>query len=637
MLALVESQIFSSDAHHPHRMAAPQVSNSRIDDTLKKTITELQHATSTKPISLPLVSLVPSMPSIRARAQGQAHLERKLRRKISLDTAPGDLLLEIAGFLDSKVDLFNFCLTNNYIFGNIASILYANVVLTTSEQCTTTLQMLSRRPDISRHVRELVIRPGSKKSLNHQLLDSIVASSAIRECAISFKLDALSRFSWDCDELPYFDDMWFALRVCCPRLKFIGTSLGAAPPALNSHLFDFNDLRGFTLMLKPGFYENHPEMFFEEYRPVSRRLWEMLMERCPNLEELGIDGMSSFPTEVHHILDGRWPKLRKFTLGDVVVDRAQNPFGPPSQTSFIEFLEAHPLIEDLSLSRANGHHAQLSTVDPSTLKLRAFSGTLEQLQALSHTHQYIESVTFRESMQTREVTSLVVAGLLQRLTALTKLKISFTLHSMYDSCNLLKSLISSCPNLRHLELICGHRPSFQIDPFSKTIRGFSKLRVLHLSIVRYPGDEDLASGAAKIAMTNPRLEKFTLTFLPMKCPISFPFYISFLPFSLRTKASGSFTLTCDDHGLPVSLRAFERRRFVWPMGLGCSYRTKRYISDLRPAGSPGRSRKGLKGLASLLSENSAAGEELRMIVFCGFLLCLALWGFLVNSRGIGRA
>ncbi|KAF9268714.1 hypothetical protein L218DRAFT_970004 [Marasmius fiardii PR-910] len=572
------------------------------------------------------------MSSIRVRASGQRPIKRKTNRKVSLDTAPGDLLLEIAGYLESKMDIFNFCLTNNHIFTNVSSILYAAVILTTSEQCTRTLHMLSRRPDIARHVRELVIRPISKKSLNHQLLDSVVASSAVRECAISFKLDALSRFSWDCDELPYFDDMWFALRVCCPRLKFISTSLGAALPAPNSHLFDFNDLRGFTLILRQGFYDNHPEIFFEEDRPVSRRFWEMLMDRCPNLEELGIDGISAFPTEVHHILDGRWPKLRKFTLGDVVVDSTHIPFGQPSQTSFIEFLEAHPLIEDLSLSRTNGHHAQLSAVDPSTLKLRAFTGTLEQLQALSHTHQYIESVTFRESMQTREVTSLVVAGLLQRLTALTKLKISFTLHSMYDSGNLLKSLISSCPNLRHLELICGHRPSFQIDSFSKTIRGFSKLRVLHLSIVRYPGDEDLASGAARIAMTNPRLEKFTLTFLPMKCPISFPFYLSFIPMSLRTKASGSFTLTCDDHGLPVSLRAFERRRFVWPMGLGCSYQTKRYVSDLRPAGSPGRSKRGVKGLVSLLSENSAAGEELRMILFCGFLLCLAFWGFWVNNK-----
>ena len=188
------------------------------------------------------------------------------------------------------------------------------------------------------------------------------------------------------------------------------------------------------------------------------------MDRCPNLEELGIEGVSSFPAEAQHILEGRWPKLRKLSLGDVVVDGHQGLLGSSftPQTSFIDFLKLHPLINDLSLSRANANHNQLATLEPSALKLRAFSGTLEQLQALSHTHPYLESVTFRESMQTREVTSLVVAGLLQRLTALTKLKISFTLHSMYDSGNLLKSLIASCPSLRHLELICGHRPSFQI-------------------------------------------------------------------------------------------------------------------------------------------------------------------------------
>ncbi|ESK92059.1 hypothetical protein Moror_10343 [Moniliophthora roreri MCA 2997] len=585
----------------------------------------------------------------RTELEGLGLGKKRVPAERSLAFAPGDLLLEIAGYLDTRMDLFNFCSTVCRSYRALSSrlnkpvtvisrtivsspsILYAEVVLSSAEQCKATLAMLSRRRDIARHVRELIIRPRSKKPSSHQFFDAVVASAAVRECAIAFTLDALAKFTWDSDELPYFDDMWFALRVCCPRLKHISTSIGSILPALNSHLFDFNDLRGFAFLLKPGFFENHPEMFFEEERPVSRRFWEMLIERCPNLEELAIDGISTFPTEAHHILEGRWPKLRKLILGDVVVDRPGMATGT-SRSPFIDFLEAHPLLEDLSLSRANVGHTELSSLNPDTFKLRSFSGTLEQLQAMPHAHHYLESVTFRESMQTREVTSLVVAGLLQRLTSLTKLKISFTLHSMYDSGNLLKSLIASCPNLRHLELVCGHRPSFQIDTFSKTIRGFTKLRVLHLSIVRYPGDENLAAGAARIAMANPRLENFTLTFLPMKYPISLPFSMSLFLFTLRTKASGSFTLTCDNHGLPLTLRAFERRRLVWPMGLGCSYRTKRYTSDLRPAGSPSRSKKGLKGFMSLLSENSAAGEELRMIAFCAFLVCLAVWGFLVNRE-----
>jgi len=104
--------------------------------------------------------------------------------------------------------------------------------------------------------------------------------------------------------------------------------------------------------------------------------------------------------------------------------------------------------------------------------------------------------------------------------------------------NLLGSLIQSCPKLRHLELTCGHKPSFQLvsiiqfqfffllfwpkvviqDTFAKTIRDFPKLRSLNLTIVRYPGDETLTSGAAHIARSNPRLRNFKLTFIP--CPAS---------------------------------------------------------------------------------------------------------------------
>jgi len=130
-------------------------------------------------------------------------------------------------------------------------------------------------------------------------------------------------------------------------------------------------------------------------------------------------------------------------------------------------------------------------------------------------------------------------------------------------------------------------------------------------------------------MTNPHIEKFSLTFLPPAYPLSLPFSLSFLPFPLRTKDTGQFTLTCDNHGLPLSLRAFERRRLMWPLGLGYSYRTKRYVSDLRPVGSPNRNK---PGFLSLLSENSSAGEEMRMLLFCGLLVCLAMWGLMASSR-----
>ena len=35
----------------------------------------------------------------------------------------------------------------------------------------------------------------------------------------------------------------------------------------------------------------------------------------------------------------------------------------------------------------------------------------------------------------------------------------------------------------------------------------------------------------------------------------------------------------------------------------------------------------MTGMLELLSENSSAGEEMRMMAFCGLLVFLAMWGF----------
>jgi hypothetical protein len=188
----------------------------------------------------------------------------------------------------------------------------------------------------------------------------------------------------------------------------------------------------------------------------------MLLHRCPNLEELTIEGVSTLPTDVHSLVEGRWPHLRKLVLGDVSIDWVPGPINPAQKRPFISFLEAHPKLDSLSLSRYSIQASHLSTLDPGSLQLSSFSGTLQQLQALPYLHQYLKSVTFRDPMQTREVSAQAVAGLLQGLPGLTELKISFMLHSMYDSGNLLRSLITSCPRLRHLELTCGNKPSFQL-------------------------------------------------------------------------------------------------------------------------------------------------------------------------------
>lgn len=44
-------------------------------------------------------------------------------------------------------------------------------------------------------------------------MDNANASAAVAKVAASKALDALVKFQWDDEELPYHDEMWFALRI----------------------------------------------------------------------------------------------------------------------------------------------------------------------------------------------------------------------------------------------------------------------------------------------------------------------------------------------------------------------------------------------------------------------------------------
>jgi hypothetical protein len=185
----------------------------------------------------------------------------------------------------------------------------------------------------------------------------------------------------------------------------------------------------------------------------------MVIDRCPHLQDFTLEGLSVLPVDASQLLSARWPNLKRLALGDLVIDR--NP-QPGLKSPLVEFLEAHPSLRSLGLSRRNVDPSAFHSLAAGSLNLLSFSGTLQQLQALPHIHPNLRSLTFREAMYTRDTSPVAVASALHNLPSLSKLKISFMLHSMYDSGNLLRSLIAACPNLRHFELTCGLRPSFQI-------------------------------------------------------------------------------------------------------------------------------------------------------------------------------
>ena len=91
-------------------------------------------------------------------------------------------------------------------------------MLKSGAQCELTLGMLMRRIDIARHVRHLVVRLYTRGDMS---LDNQVSSASVRRVAVTKVLDALVRFDWDGEELPSFEDMWFALRLGCVHDIFL--------------------------------------------------------------------------------------------------------------------------------------------------------------------------------------------------------------------------------------------------------------------------------------------------------------------------------------------------------------------------------------------------------------------------------
>jgi hypothetical protein len=79
--------------------------------------------------------------------------------------------------------------------------------------------MLFARPDRARHVRSLSLCPdfasGGRASKwgRSALPGGYMVSAAVRRA--SKNLEVLRTFAWDGEELPPYDDMWFALRISC--------------------------------------------------------------------------------------------------------------------------------------------------------------------------------------------------------------------------------------------------------------------------------------------------------------------------------------------------------------------------------------------------------------------------------------
>ncbi|KAJ7197107.1 hypothetical protein B0H12DRAFT_1167348 [Mycena haematopus] len=167
----------------------------------------------------------------------------------SLVDLPFDVLNEILGYIP-RTCLVNLCLLSRHIFNQLIPVLYASIDLKSSGACRTVLKRLVSEPHLAAHIHKLTVRPnhasrwGNEKHIEESWVVDVPEELAAH-------LGNLHTFIWDGLESPK-DSLWLALRLNCPFLRSIGTSVGLTTQRLlpESHLFDFRGLIGFSLVLQ---------------------------------------------------------------------------------------------------------------------------------------------------------------------------------------------------------------------------------------------------------------------------------------------------------------------------------------------------------------------------------------------------
>ena len=191
------------------------------------------------------------------------------------------------------------------------------------------------------------------------------------------------------------------------------------------------------------FYIYFATIFLDHILPVTgdipERLLDMLINRCPDLQELNIDGRSSSSDfSIRPLLGARWSNLRSLTLGDYI-----HPATDLHSALLVEFLAAHPL-EHFTALRCHDSHAH-SVLQQLTSYSGCFYGLLdlpdplllEKLRITCHSHTVPALPTL-----------LRTAANLNSLTSLTIIRP----RADYNNWRGFHGILSSCPQLSHLEI-----------------------------------------------------------------------------------------------------------------------------------------------------------------------------------------
>ncbi|KAJ7364182.1 hypothetical protein DFH08DRAFT_268170 [Mycena albidolilacea] len=381
--------------------------------------------------------------------------------------------------------------------------LYGSVDLRSNAHCQHTLKFLLTHPHIAKYVKSLIVRPNNEEwaqagpqSSMHEIESWVVVT--IDQMAIH--LVNLKTFIWDGREFPKYDNVWKSLRDSCPELRHVGVTVGLGDFTFrsrkvmptNSTLFQFSDLTGFTLRVKQLVGSGlHPP--FDE---LPQTFWDMLLDRCPNLEHLAIDTDNERYIDVRPVFQGRWPSLRHLTLGDFVLLDAfatVDPLG--TNNGMTNFLAHHEGLEHVVLHQLEGWYYPLSLSLPPTAlpNLKNFSArflmirhipnvlSLESLELMNHPHGMYRMPG--------------ALWAISQLPALSSLRIWIDCHDSGDAdvksehMKYFADILLAAPGLLHLDISCSTDPTFPMAELSTALSVSHCLRSLVVTQVKKAGRE----------------------------------------------------------------------------------------------------------------------------------------------------
>ncbi|KAJ7116469.1 hypothetical protein C8R44DRAFT_792623 [Mycena epipterygia] len=404
---------------------------------------------------------------------------------------PYDIIVEIVAHLPENY-ILKLCLLSRNVFNLLVPALYASVDLKSSSACRATLKRLVLEPNVAEHIRRLAVRPNHPSRWgNDKPVDESWVAATLEQLAAAGHLENLHTFIWDGLESPT-DSLWLTLRLNCPNLRTVGTSVGLTTQRLEpeSHLLRWINI--FT------------------GQPLPDRLWEMLLVHSPNLLELTIDGtcLVSQLWNIRKIFTGRWRSLRSLLLGNLSSRLLETDF--PEGT---KFLKAHPRLENLAFfGGLSGYTNGISSLPLVPLpQLRAFAGKINQLKDVTGTQ-----LPSLRSIQLSDFFSPAAkfAPILQDFPAVVSLAVCVNFLDTINGNNqgFFERLLSACPQLTYVEV--SSTSTFNLDHFAEAIRHTPRLQSFSLKLPRKrkltEQPQSMAKFALRTASRCPSLEEFTI-------------------------------------------------------------------------------------------------------------------------------